>query len=112
VGSFLGDGEVSGYLATPATTPEPPSSLTLALCLVALFAIAYRRKGARAVIVRQRDLEEISEPGRGGVSGIAEPTEIVRYFPIKRSPSHKAYVLHRRRDARKQGEGASHVANV
>ena len=34
----------AAFLATPVTTPEPPSLFTLASCLVALFAMVWRRK--------------------------------------------------------------------
>ena len=47
VGWFEGPGE-GAFLATPVATPEPSSSLTLAPCLVALCAMACRRKRASA----------------------------------------------------------------
>jgi probable HAF family extracellular repeat protein len=48
-GQIVGVNETysSGFLATPAPVPEPPSSLTLAPCLVALFAMVWCRKRAR-----------------------------------------------------------------
>jgi uncharacterized membrane protein len=46
VGYFSIGGADEGFLATPVATPEPPSLLTLATCLVALLAIACRRKRA------------------------------------------------------------------
>ena len=48
VGWFEGPGE-GAFLATPVATPEPSSSLTLAPCLVALFAKACCRKRASGV---------------------------------------------------------------
>jgi probable HAF family extracellular repeat protein len=41
-------GDSHGFLATPVATPEPPSLITLATCLVALFGIACFRRRARA----------------------------------------------------------------
>ena len=44
-GQILGEfGGNRGYLATPAAVPEPPSSLTLSTCLVALSGIVWCRK--------------------------------------------------------------------
>ena len=47
VGSFNAATGGHGFLATPASVPEPPSSFTLATGLVALSAIAWRRAKTR-----------------------------------------------------------------
>jgi hypothetical protein len=44
--SGRGGGPDQGFLATPVATPEPPSLLTLATCIVALFGIASHRRRA------------------------------------------------------------------
>ena len=68
VGWWFGAIGEHGFLATPV--PEPPSALTLATCLVALFAMAGRRKRASAHQTTQsapaEDGEELLRlPGEG-----------------------------------------------
>jgi uncharacterized membrane protein len=47
-GQILGEfGGSHGYLATPVATPEPPTLITLATCLVTVFGIAWYRQPGR-----------------------------------------------------------------